>query len=386
MKRLACLLVFLLPFSAFAQLNSPIEIAAVFNTTGRQAPLGISSLQGAQLAVDQINQKQAVLGRPLKLMVKNGQTDPEALAKIGEEIANNPKITLATGLSDNNMVLVIAPIVTAAGKLFITTGATSPLLPLVIRGHFFMACFGDNTQAAAGADYAYKHLKIKTVAVLYDDGMDYTKGLQKYFTQTFKSLGGKVIYKAYFSHAHPSLAKQLNAIKKLKKMPQMIYLAAGPTEAPALIKAIRKVHPNVPIMGGDGYVAKVIIKESGKAANNIYYTTHAYFAKNKGNKKIRAFVNAYLKKYQQMPTAYSGLAYDTINIFKDAIIKAGSTSANAVSKALESMPDFVGVTGKIDYDPDLHLPKKTVSVVKIENGEASLVDQVEPKNVPVAKL
>ena len=54
-------------------------------------------------------------------------------------------------------VLAAGPIIQAAGIPFITAGATSPKLPDQVGDMMFLACFGDNVQAAAGAEYAFKN-------------------------------------------------------------------------------------------------------------------------------------------------------------------------------------------------------------------------------------
>jgi branched-chain amino acid transport system substrate-binding protein len=372
-------------FALFAQSNV-IHIGAIFNLTGRQSMLGTASLQGAQLAVKQINSSQGVLGRKLQLVTKNGQTNPAVLTRIAKGFMTNDQVNLVIGLSDNNMVLIAAPLIVQAGKLFITTGATSPLLPLTMPKHFFMACFGDNTQAAAAAEFAYQRLKVKRVAVLYDEGMNYSKGLQAYFVQRFKAMGGHIVYRAPFAHVNPSITKQLQAIKQIKPLPQLLYLASGPAETPKLIQAVRKAGLTMPILGGDAYDAKAIIGAMGKKANNIYYTTHGYYAFNNPPKKIRLFVHAYFKAYHQLPTAYAGLAYDTIYLLKSAMIKAQSATADAVAHALDNTHHFVGVTGSMDYSVTQHMPKKSVAIVGIRSGKSSFIAEWHPTKVPMAML
>ena len=77
------------------------------------------------------------------------------------------------GLSDTDAVLAAAPPAAAAETLFLTSGATSPQLAEQIPTYLYLACFGDNDQAAAGAEYARQTLKAgasyvprKTVSVV----------------------------------------------------------------------------------------------------------------------------------------------------------------------------------------------------------------------------
>src|SRR5262245_66144450 len=60
--------------------TGPVMLGAVFNLSGGQESLGQPSWNGAQLAAAQINAAGGLLGRPLSLLLADGQTDPTALA------------------------------------------------------------------------------------------------------------------------------------------------------------------------------------------------------------------------------------------------------------------------------------------------------------------
>ena len=102
-----------------------------------------------------------------------------------------PGLSAITGLSDTNMVLAAAPITEKARMVFLTSGATSPRVPIEFPNYYFMACFGDNTQAAAGAEYALSALGARTVYLLFDETTDYTVLLAKYFKERYLQLGGQ---------------------------------------------------------------------------------------------------------------------------------------------------------------------------------------------------
>jgi ABC-type branched-subunit amino acid transport system substrate-binding protein len=73
--------------------------------------------------------------------------------------------------------------------VFLTSGATSPLVPVQFPRYYFMTCFGDNAQAAAGAEYAFGTLEARTAWLLFDDTIDYTVLLARYFASATPSLG-----------------------------------------------------------------------------------------------------------------------------------------------------------------------------------------------------
>ncbi len=90
-------------------------------------------------------------------------------------------------------------------------------------------------------------------------------------------------------------------------------------------------------------------------------------------------MNAY---YGSQPNAFSALGYDTANLIMTAISKANSIDPDAVRKSLMAIRNFEGVTGTISYSPNSRIPKKSVSILKIESGNRSLVKQILPARVP----
>ncbi len=93
------------------------------------------------------------------------------------------------GFSDTDMVLAAASIAAKNKRVFLTSGATSPELPRQVPQYLFLACFGDNVQAAAGAEWAVKTLKARTAVVLYKQTSTYAKLLHGYFQTRFKQTG-----------------------------------------------------------------------------------------------------------------------------------------------------------------------------------------------------
>src|SRR5262249_39830965 len=122
----------------------PVKIGAIYNVTGSQASLGGPSLNGAMLATEQLNARGGLLGRRVELVFRDGESDPAVIAEKTEKLVHNPGLSAITGLNDTNMVLAAAPIAEKARMVFLTSGATSPRVPLEFPNYYFMACFGDN--------------------------------------------------------------------------------------------------------------------------------------------------------------------------------------------------------------------------------------------------
>ena len=177
-----------------------VRIGAIYNLTGDQSSLDSPSLDGARLAVERINARGGLLGRRVELLERDGQTNEDDVRRAAASLVASG-VSAIVGLSDTDQVLAAASIAARAGVPFVTSGATSPRLTRQVPNWLFLACFGDNAQAAASAQYATDQLGARTAAVVYDRDLDYTRLLAKYFERSFRAQGGQVVVTADYKDA-----------------------------------------------------------------------------------------------------------------------------------------------------------------------------------------
>jgi branched-chain amino acid transport system substrate-binding protein len=377
MRYLGLILVFIatLAGAELAPAPAPITIGAIYNLTGAQSSLDVASARGAALAVQQVNQRGGVLGRPLKMDLVNGKTEPAVIGKLAQAFADDKNINIVIGLSDTNMLLAAAPILAQSHKLFVTSGATSPDLPKQVPNYLVLACYTDTMQADKMAQFALQKLAAKTVYVITDEDMDYTKLLSGYFKTAYQNAGGKIAGEQTFHHDPSSIAAQIQALKELQPAPQAIFLASGPEEAYSLIKQLRAQGFTQPILGGDSFDASDLFKKLGKQANNIYFTTHAFISSENGDDRIQQFIKDYRAMYHQAPAnAFAALGYDTVKLVADAMNDAQSTDPDKVRQAIYQIKNWSAVTGKMTYN-NQPVPDKPVTVIHVAHGKEMLAAQ-----------
>jgi branched-chain amino acid transport system substrate-binding protein len=357
--------------------DDAIVIGAVYNLHGFQANLDIPSAQGAQLAVDETNRDGGVLGRALKLAVADGISKPTVIEhKTFPLLKRYPEVPALMGLSDTDMVLAAAPVAAAAGRVFVTSGATSPRLPDQVPGFLFLACFGDNVQAAAAAESAFYDLGSRSVGVLYAADNTYTSLLQQYFRERFSELGGTVdVVREYQPGAFDGIADDLDGV-------DLVFLATGSAgESLAIIQELRGAGISAPIFGGDSYDSEQLWQQHADV-EDVYFTTHAYLGADNPDTLVQQFREAYHRAHGVYPDAFAALGYDTARLLATAIDGAGSTDPDLVRQALAGIRDFNGVTGTMHYPPDSRIPVKAVTIIRIEQGALELFRQLTPMEVP----
>jgi len=354
-----------------------VEIGAIYNLSGAQAGLDSVSLHGARLAIAEINRDGGVLGRPVELVTADGGSDPGQVAAAAEAMLEaHPRVTALMGLSDTDQVLAAGPVAARHGLVFLTSGATSPELPAQVPKFLFLACFGDNVQAAAAAEWAFNERKVRRVAILANDTMSYTRLLRGYFTERFIELGGRVVStESYGPGGLEAAAGRLPAA-------DLVYAPVAPDEVVPAIRALRAAGVRVPIVGGDGYDLGEVW-QANPDISGVYFTTHAYLGADSTDPRIQTFRSAYAAAYAgRSPDAFAALGYDAALLLVDAIGRAGSDAPEAVRTALADYQGFEGVTGRISFASGTRIPSKTVSILEVEAGAVRLNARLAPKRTP----
>jgi branched-chain amino acid transport system substrate-binding protein len=257
----------------------------------------------------------------------------------------------------------------------ITPSSTNPRITQV--GNFiFRVCFIDPFQGAVMAKFAADTLKVKRVAQLVDVRSDYSVGLQTFFRQHFRSLGGEIVSEQSYSAGDSDFRAQLTQIKAAN--PEAIYVPGYYTEVGTIARQARELGITAPLLGGDGWDSPKLWEIGGEALNGCYFSNH--YSTDDPSPMVQKFVNDYKARYQQVPDALAALAYDAAKILADAIKRAGSTDGEKVRAAIAATKDFQGVTGTITINGDRNAVKPAV-ILKVESGKYKLIETIKPEAV-----
>jgi branched-chain amino acid transport system substrate-binding protein len=365
-----------------ATTGGTIKVGGGFALTGAESALDLPAANGAKLAVKQINAAGGVNGSQIDLIIHDSQYKMDVTAQTAKQFVEQDKVPLMIGYTDTDSVLASGPTFQAAKIPFITVGATSPKIPTQIGDMMFLACFGDNVQAAVGAEYSYTTFG-HNAYFLWDKGIEYTTLLGGYFKSRFTELGGTIALEDSYDDNATDFSSQITKIKALSPAPDFYYVAAMPYNIGPLVKQFRDAGITGPIVGGDGYDTPDLVKVAGAAADNVFFTTHALMDPTGGTDGIKKFITDYKAEYGNDPeNAFAALGYDTVYLLADAVKRAGSTDSAAVKTAIEGTKDFQGITGAITFSPDSHVPQKGVTVIAVKGGAFTLGAEVVPEKVP----
>jgi branched-chain amino acid transport system substrate-binding protein len=358
--------------------HDPVVLASVYNTSGFQAVLDGPTSEGSRLAVTEINAAGGVLREELELVEVNVSSDAAALANATDQrLAADPRILALFGLSDTDMVLAVAPVADDHDLLFLTSGATSPKLPQQAPGDLYLAAFGDNVQAAAGAEWAYEDLDARDALILYDADETYTDLLKGYFSTRFSALGGTITDAVAIDPRTEPIT--LPAIGDV----DLVYLAVQTAEdAVRVIPLLREAGYTGPVLGGDGYDAQSVWAGAPDIAD-VYFTTHVYLGDDSTNPRVKTFLTTWEAAHPGVaPSAFAALGYDAVRLLVAAIERSKAATVAGVKSGLAGLQNFDGVTGSISFAGTSRIPTKSVTILRVADGAQVFVTETTPQQVP----
>ena len=352
-----------------------ISIGEYGSLTGTTATFGISTDNAIKMAFEEVNAAGGVTGKKLKLFVEDDQSKPEEAATAATKLVNQNHVVALLGEVSSSRSLAAAPIAQAAEIPMVSPSSTNPRVTQV-GDYIFRVCFTDPFQGAVMAKFANDTLKLKRVAILVDVRNDYSVGLQTFFRQNFKQMGGEIVAEQSYSEGDSDFHAQLTQIKAAN--PEAIYVPGYYTEVGTIARQARELGIAAPLLGGDGWDSPKLWEIGGEALNGSYFSNH--YSTDDPSPVVQKFVTEYKKKYGALPDALAALGYDAAKILVDAISRAGSTEGAKVRDALAATKDFQGVTGTITINKDRNAVKPAV-ILKVENGKFNLVETIKPESV-----
>lgn len=355
--------------------SDTIKIGLNLELSGAVAAYGNQEKDGAQLAVDEINEKGGINGKKIELVIKDNKSDTAEAAAVAANLTTKENVVAIIGPATSGASKAQIPNVTKAKVPVITPSGTDDSITVLndkVQEYIYRACFQDSFQGVILANYAMDNLKAKKAVVIGDVSSDYAKGLSTSFKDTFT---GDIVADEKFNQKDKDFKAILTKIKD--KEFDFIYLPGYYEEAGLIIKQAREMGIEQPILGADGFSDSKLIDIAGKDnMNSVYYTAH-FSEKAPASDKVKTFIDTFDKKYSKKPSSFNALAYDSVYMFADAIDRAGVADSEKITKELASLKDFDGVTGKMSMDKN-HNPEKAAVVIGLKDGKEETADVVNP--------
>ena len=349
-----------------------IVVGEYASLTGTKADFGITTTNGVELAADQINAAGGLLGRKIALNKQDDTGDASQVGTVVTRFVTGDRVDCVIGEVASKLSKRAAPICQKAKTPMITPSSTNPEVTR-IGDYIFRACFTDPFQGGVLARFARATLHAKRAAVLRDVSNDYSVGLADVFVQEFKRQGGIITVDKSCSEGDDNFRPQLTAIAATK--PDVILAPVYYREVALIARQAKEAGVKAPLLGGDGWDSPNVLELAGGALDGCYMSNH--YSEAQGGRIIQKFVADYQAKFHAKPNALAALGYDAMNMYAEAVKRAGGTDKAKVRDELAATKGFRGVTGTITMDAERNAVKDAV-ILQARGDKFVYVATVKP--------
>lgn len=361
-----------------------IVIGGAICLTGVQAPLDEPGFKGAQVAVKAINDAGGLLGKQVRFINVDGKSDPVTVGNAAVEVIRQGA-ELIVAPCDFDFGGPASREAQAAGIVGVSMCASDPLYSSWTLGDKqFTLSMWNTTMGATAAEFAFNEKGWKTAYVVTDQFIAYTKSLSKYFVEHFKALGGEVLLEDIYTNGDNDFSAQLARLQALGQRPDVIFISSYGTDIAMIVRALREVGIDSPVLGGDSYDDPGLWEAMGpKFGSEVYFVTHSWMGP-EAHPDMARFLELYQEMFGTPPeTAFVATGWDTVMMLARAVEVAGSTDGDAVAEALRTT-EFDLLTGKLDYRSaeEGHMPDKAAVMVQLTEAKPAFLGWRTPTNPP----
>jgi len=356
---LAAVLLVLAPMAARAEDKAPITIGFSIELTGPFAVVGKTGLLAFKIWEEDVNAEGGLLGRPVKLVYYDDQSNPANVPGIYEKLISVDKVDLLISSYGTNLVAPAMPVAMSHNRLFFGLFALAANDNFHYPKYFSMLPFGPTPVKTFAEGYfdlaAAQNPKPKTVAIAATDAEFQHKAAESARGHA-KRTGVSIVYDRAYPPNTVDFAPIVNAIQATH--PDMVYLSTYPSDTVGFLRAAKEVGLDTKLLGGGlaGLQAAAIKMQLGEIANGIVNTDLWEPVPTMQFPGVMDF----LKKYQAKAPAEGidllgyflpPFAYSELQVLGEAITQTNTLDNDKLVEYIHSHP-FKTIEGDISFGPD----------------------------------
>jgi branched-chain amino acid transport system substrate-binding protein len=358
-----------LAFATRAGAAETIKVGLTAEMTGPNAESGAYQVNGANLALDEINKAGGVLGQKLELKVEDTQSNNNGAVNALSRLGAEGKIVAIIGPVRSTQIQAMAPTLLKMGVPMLI-GGTDPGLTHSGNPWLFRFRPNDSYSAKVLADFGVNTLGKKKWAIVHATDAFGTGG-KNALVEALKPLGANAALVQGFTSNTQDFTPVILAIKQSGADIVGTYIPNSPDVA-IFAKQLRQLGINAPWVGSPSTATATAIKLGQEAL----YGTYAIADFTPGaNAEAQAYSAKYRDKYKVEPDFYSSWAYDAVTVLANAIKSSNGSKPEDLKKAILATKGWKGVEGTYNFDKNgdgLH----GYNIVKNDQGKIAFVKTI----------
>lgn len=344
---------------ARAEDKPPITIGFSMEQTGGLAAVGRTGLLAFQIWAEEINKKGGLLGRPVKLVFYDDQSNPANVPGIYTKLTDIDKVDLLVSSYATNLVAPAMPIVMQKNRLFFGLFALGINVEFHYPKYFSMLVFGPDPKPTFSKGFfdvaMAQNPKPKTVALVTADA-EFGRNALDGARDNVKKAGLQVVYDKAYPPTTVDYAPIVRAVQATN--PDIVYVASYPPDTVGILRAASEIGYKPNVFGGAmvGSAVAGVRTQLGPLLNGVVVGELWEPAKTMDFPGIWDFLKLYQAKAKTEgvdPLGYflPPFAYAEMQVLEEAITKTGGLNEDKLAEYMHSHT-FKTIVGDITFGPD----------------------------------
>lgn len=355
--------------AAKASAEGSFKIGGIGPITGSTAIYGQAVMNGAELAINEINAAGGINGAQIEFNFQDDENDTEK------------SVNAYNTLKDWGMQMLVGTVTSAPCIAVGAESSNDNMFQLTPSGsavdcakfeNQFRVCFSDPNQGAASAQYIGENKLATKVAIIYDSSDVYSSGIHDKFISEAANQGIEVVSdEAFTADNNTNFSVQLQ--KAQDSGAELVFLPIYYSQAALILAQAKQMGYESQFFGCDGLDGLLTVENFDTSlAENVMLLTP--FAADAQDDLTKNFVTSFKEKYGDTPNQFAADAYDAVYAIKAAAEKAGITpdmDASAICDVLKTAMTEISVNGLTGENMKWSVegePEKAPKAVKIVNG------------------
>jgi branched-chain amino acid transport system substrate-binding protein len=236
---------------AAAQSGEPIKIGFSMAMTGGLAANGKSALLAQKIWEEDVNAKGGLLGRPVKLIYYDDQSNPATVPGIYTKLLDVDKVDLLIGPYATAQIAPAMPIVIQRNKLFIGLLGLAVNTEFNYPNYFAMIPSGPDPKPSFTKGFFELAMaqspKPQTVAIVAAD-QEFSRNASDGARENAKKSGLKIVYDKTYPPSTTDYAPIVRAIQATN--PDILVICSYPPDSVGLVRSINEIGFKPKMIGG----------------------------------------------------------------------------------------------------------------------------------------
>jgi ABC-type branched-subunit amino acid transport system substrate-binding protein len=333
-----------------------ILVGSSAGTTGAYGSTGVAMVNGATMAVADLNAKGGALGKKFKLQSYNDQASATLSSQLFQRLVSGGAVAIAgsgdTGPATSAMAQRLqVPNIGAVDDAGLTIYPNGPSKP----PFEWVWSWGLNTFAWGEIVGQYATNHCKGLAVLHDPST-YGRGGEAGVKLGYEKNGRKLVLdetinEDWSTGATVGLTNEINKIKGAKADCVVVWLT--PQDTARFSQTLKTTGTKLTVLGNDEINAdNTYAKLAGASANGaigaMLKTDYS------PNAAVKSFRKRYKARFHLDATPFAVANYDAIMMLGALIKKTGSTDPDKLKDAFNSVKNFQGLQGVVSFSKQNH--------------------------------